>query len=279
MVSHELRGPISTIRGIAATHNAHYFDRLARRREGRVPGADRAGVRSHARDGRPGVAGDEAWRPAGSRRRSGPTELAAIGGQGIEDAGLGDDRTDRARARRGHDRRGPDEARRGRAPGRAERRRLLPARGRTDRGLAHEGGADAVLTVVDQGPGMPEDRREARVHDVPELAAGGLRGGSRDRPRDSSSPGPGCRTPGVRYPSRASRAGVRCSASGCRRKGPHVGEGDTVTLLICDDHKILTDALATVVGLDDGLEPMVADPCTTPRPRSRSAASSSPTSC
>ena len=38
-----------------------------------------------------------------------------------------------------------------------------------------------------------------------------------------------------------------------------MGEGDTVTLLICDDHKILTDALATVVGLDDTLE-MVADP-------------------
>jgi DNA-binding NarL/FixJ family response regulator len=30
-----------------------------------------------------------------------------------------------------------------------------------------------------------------------------------------------------------------------------------VTLLICDDHKILTDALATVVGLDDGLDMVV----------------------
>ena len=38
-----------------------------------------------------------------------------------------------------------------------------------------------------------------------------------------------------------------------------MGEGDTVTLLICDDHKILTDALATVVGLDSALT-MVADP-------------------
>lgn len=38
-----------------------------------------------------------------------------------------------------------------------------------------------------------------------------------------------------------------------------MGEGDTVTLLICDDHKILTDALATVVGLDEHLT-MVADP-------------------
>jgi len=38
---------------------------------------------------------------------------------------------------------------------------------------------------------------------------------------------------------------------------------DRVTLLICDDHRVLTDALATVVGLDDGLElvaPPVHDP-------------------
>ena len=36
-----------------------------------------------------------------------------------------------------------------------------------------------------------------------------------------------------------------------------------VTLLICDDHRVLTDALATVVGLDDTLElvaPPVQDP-------------------
>jgi DNA-binding NarL/FixJ family response regulator len=37
----------------------------------------------------------------------------------------------------------------------------------------------------------------------------------------------------------------------------------TVSLLICDDHKILTDALATMVGLDDGLE-LVAAPVHTP---------------
>ena len=36
-----------------------------------------------------------------------------------------------------------------------------------------------------------------------------------------------------------------------------------VTLLICDDHRVLTDALAIVVGLDAGLElvaPPVQDP-------------------
>jgi len=38
---------------------------------------------------------------------------------------------------------------------------------------------------------------------------------------------------------------------------------DPVSLLICDDHKILTDALATVVGLDDELR-MVAPPVHTP---------------
>jgi DNA-binding NarL/FixJ family response regulator len=37
-----------------------------------------------------------------------------------------------------------------------------------------------------------------------------------------------------------------------------------VTLLICDDHKILTDALATVVRLDDGLE-LIAPPVHTPQ--------------
>jgi DNA-binding NarL/FixJ family response regulator len=37
----------------------------------------------------------------------------------------------------------------------------------------------------------------------------------------------------------------------------------TVSLLICDDHKILTDALATMVRLDDGLA-LVADPVHTP---------------
>jgi DNA-binding NarL/FixJ family response regulator len=38
-----------------------------------------------------------------------------------------------------------------------------------------------------------------------------------------------------------------------------VATRDPVSLLICDDHKILTDALATVVGLDDELD-MVAQP-------------------
>ncbi|GIU97490.1 MAG: DNA-binding response regulator [Actinomycetota bacterium] len=38
---------------------------------------------------------------------------------------------------------------------------------------------------------------------------------------------------------------------------------DPVSILICDDHKVLTDALATVVGLDDELS-LVAPPVHTP---------------
>jgi len=38
-----------------------------------------------------------------------------------------------------------------------------------------------------------------------------------------------------------------------------MAEKQSVSLLLCDDHKVLTDALATVVGLDDGLM-LVAPP-------------------
>ena len=38
---------------------------------------------------------------------------------------------------------------------------------------------------------------------------------------------------------------------------------EPISILICDDHKILTDALSTVVGLDDGLE-LVAPPVHNP---------------
>ena len=41
-------------------------------------------------------------------------------------------------------------------------------------------------------------------------------------------------------------------------------ESRPVTLLICDDHRVLTDALAIVVGLDDGIE-LVAPPVGDPR--------------
>ena len=51
-----------------------------------------------------------------------------------------------------------------------------------------------------------------------------------------------------------------------------------VTLLICDDHKILTDALTMVVGLDDTLQ-MVAPAVHDPETAIELAPSTCPTSC
>ena len=42
-----------------------------------------------------------------------------------------------------------------------------------------------------------------------------------------------------------------------------MANGPTVSLLICDDHKVLTDALSMVVGLDPSLS-LVAAPVHTP---------------
>jgi DNA-binding NarL/FixJ family response regulator len=42
-----------------------------------------------------------------------------------------------------------------------------------------------------------------------------------------------------------------------------VKDGEQVTLVICDDHKVLTDALSTVVGLDDSFR-LVGPPVHTP---------------
>jgi hypothetical protein len=50
------------------------------------------------------------------------------------------------------------------------------------------------------------------------------------------------------------------------------------TLLICDDHKILTDALAMVVERDGSLR-MIAAPVHVPEEASSCAASISPMSC
>ena len=110
----------------------------------------------------------------------------------------------------------------------------------------------------DRGPGIPVEQREVVFERFPD--------GGRRATKSNQEPASGCSSPGVwlpntkgRYPSRTARAGVRCSASGCPWEGLHVGDSDQkVTLLICDDHKILTDALATVVGLDPTL--VMVDP-------------------
>jgi hypothetical protein len=50
----------------------------------------------------------------------------------------------------------------------------------------------------------------------------------------------------------------------------HEGEQTTIRLLICDDHKVLTDALALIVGSDPDIQ-LVADPVQDPTGSVRSS--------
>ena len=123
-------------------------------------------------------------------------------------------------------------------------------------------GDHAVIHVIDRGPGIPESERDG----VFERFAGWRPIGYEDRP----GTGLGlfiCRaiargTRGRRFDRATVPRRVRCSSSGSPAR--HGWRAPVTTLLICDDHKVLTDALATVVGLDDG--PAARCPA---RPRSR----------
>jgi signal transduction histidine kinase len=157
MLAHELRGPITTIRSIAATSRAH-FDRLSddekieflgliEQESGRMLDVvDQAALAMRLAAG-------------GLAAASGPTELAAIAGQGIEEAALGG-RTIELEL---------DEV-----PVDADRTMLIQVVRQLVRNAdaysppeepitvrVRREGDHAVLEVVDRGPGVPEDRREA----------------------------------------------------------------------------------------------------------------------
>ncbi|TMK22159.1 MAG: response regulator transcription factor, partial [Actinobacteria bacterium] len=94
------------------------------------------------------------------------------------------------------------------------------------------------------------------------MAAPRVRGRARERART------------VHLPRHRARTRGRCDARRCPPRGYHpahpaapeakVSATDRiVSLLICDDHKLLTDALATVVGLDEELH-LIAPPVNTP---------------
>lgn len=157
MLAHELRGPITTIRGIAATSRAH-FDRLSDDEKVEFLGlieqeSDRMlDVVDQASLAMRLAAGGLAAPP-------GPTELAAIARQGIEAAALSD-RTIGLEL---------DEV-----PVVADRMMLIQVVRQLVRNAdaysppdepitvsVRREGAHAVLEVVDRGPGVPEDRREA----------------------------------------------------------------------------------------------------------------------
>jgi two-component system, OmpR family, sensor histidine kinase KdpD len=158
MVSHELRGPISTIKGIAATSRSFYdqlpddekreFLELIEQEADRM--LEIVSEASLAMKLRAGVLA----------LQTGPVELSAVVREGIDTAGLGEDRQvdldldddltlegDRARLVE------------------VVRQVVQNAGAYSQPGepiavtLRHEGDA-AMLTVVDHGPGIPEDRRE-----------------------------------------------------------------------------------------------------------------------
>src|SRR5438105_1612486 len=94
------------------------------------------------------------------------------------------------------------------------------------------------------------------------MAATRVRGSARERARAVHLPRHRARTRG-RYDAH------RCPPRGYHPAHPAAPEGKVsatdriVSLLICDDHKLLTDALATVVGLDEELQ-LIAPPVNTP---------------
>src|SRR5262245_14410155 len=95
------------------------------------------------------------------------------------------------------------------------------------------------------------------------MAPGGVRGPSGLGPRavHHARDRPGSRGRGHAGPGNVRRYDAAHPAPEGGERG--VSESRTVSLLICDDHKILTDALATMVSLDEDLS-LVAEPVHTP---------------
>lgn len=158
MLAHELRGPVTTIRGIATTARAHY-DRLSD--EDKV---EFLGLIEQESDRMLDVVDQAslAMRLAAGRLAvpPGPTELGAIARQGIDAAALGDDR--------------PVELDRVEVPIVADRAMLTEVVRQLVRNAdafsppgepitvrVGSEGDDVVLEVIDRGPGVPEDRRSA----------------------------------------------------------------------------------------------------------------------
>ena len=157
MLAHELRGPITTIRGIAATSRAH-FDRLS---DGEK--VEFLGLIEQESDRMLDVVDQAALAmrlaAGGLAAPPGPTELAAIARQGIEAAAL-EGRTIELELEE--------------VPVDADRTMLIQVVRQLVRNAdaysppdepvtvrVRREGAEAVLEVADRGPGVPEDRREA----------------------------------------------------------------------------------------------------------------------
>ncbi len=118
-------------------------------------------------------------------------------------------------------------------------------------------GDHALIHVLDRGPGIPDGERDGVFERFAALAPRRLRGSTGNGARTVHLPRDRAGTRGRRFDRGRSRGGydARHPAS----PGGTNGGLPVTTLLICDDHKVLTDALSTVVGLDDDLQ-LVAAP-------------------
>ena len=211
MIAHEVRGPVSTVRGLAG-HRALALRPAGRRRATRALGAHRAGIPPTARHGDAGVHGAEGRRghrhlrhPAAGarRRRSARASPPPTSAQHPLELDLADEEV----APR------PEMDHRGRPPARRQRGEVLAAgradlRERPGRGRRRDDRGDRPRT------GHPARAPRRRVRQVSELASrrvragSGLRAWALPRPRHRRS------AIGERCTSSTPPVGVRCSASG-----------------------------------------------------------------
>ena len=189
-----------------------------------------------------------------------PHDLGALVREAAQEA---ETRRSPARGRHGRGPRGagrPDPRHRTHSPADRQRDDVLAAGAPIEVHLRREG-HDALIEVIDRGPGIPPDEREA----VFERFADWRPPGYEDRPgrglglfiSRAIARAHGGDASIADGPDGGTMLIVRLPAGGTN------GGRCVTTLLICDDHKVLTDALATVVGLDDDLQliaPPVHDP-------------------
>ena len=261
VLAHDVRSPVATIKSLATTTTQSY-DRLSDAERTEFVGLNRTGGFPAARHRQPGIP-----RPQGRCGDGGPGEylgdLATLVREGLEavdtaEHPLTEDLAPTHGARR-------SEVPGGGRPAAGRQRVKFSPRRVSDHGhIGAKRRRHALIEVDDRGPGIPAEQRDEVVQRFVAMAAEGLRRATRKGLGLFISRGLACRTQGEISVDDGTRRGYDAPRPAAR------GGADTwmirparSSLLICDDHKILTDAFATVVGLDASprmVTPPVHDP-------------------